>query len=120
MIYSKPIGDWFSFAKVRKLCFLCYCKQIRDSSISQRLARKTDSGSECIMFEIWIFFLQKCMDLLRKAFIHALESCEACFIMDGCALFDDFWTVGQKHSPTAMIELRRARMIFNITLIGFV
>uniref|UniRef100_A0A672N3G6 DUF5577 domain-containing protein n=1 Tax=Sinocyclocheilus grahami TaxID=75366 RepID=A0A672N3G6_SINGR len=23
----KPRGDWFSFAKVRKLCFLCSCKQ---------------------------------------------------------------------------------------------
>uniref|UniRef100_A0A672P3Z9 Protein kinase domain-containing protein n=1 Tax=Sinocyclocheilus grahami TaxID=75366 RepID=A0A672P3Z9_SINGR len=27
------------------------------------------------------------------------EPCEACFVMDGCALFDYFWTVEQKHPP---------------------
>ncbi len=32
----KPRGDWFSFAKVRKLCFL---KQTRETSISQRHTR---------------------------------------------------------------------------------
>ncbi len=48
------------------------------------------------------------------------EPCEARFIMDAYALFDVLWTVEQKHPPTAMIELRRARTIFNITLTGFV
>ncbi len=48
------------------------------------------------------------------------EPCETCFIMDARALFDVFWTVEQKHPPTAMIELRSARTIFNITLIGFI
>ncbi len=40
--------------------------------------------------------------------------CEACFIMDAHALFDVFWTVQQKHPPTAMITLGIARTIFNI------
>ncbi len=48
------------------------------------------------------------------------EPCEACFIMDGCTLFDFFWTVEQKHPFTAIIKLGRARIIFNIALIGFV
>ncbi len=42
------------------------------------------------------------------------------FIMDACILFDVFWTVKQKHPPTAMITLEIARTIFYITLIGFV
>ncbi len=45
------------------------------------------------MFEIWIFLLQKRMDLLQEAFIHTLEPCEACFIMDVRTLFHVFWTV---------------------------
>ncbi len=32
--------------------------------------------------------IQKRMDSLREAFIHALEPCEACFIIDACTLFD--------------------------------
>ncbi len=52
--------------------------------------------------------------------IHALGPCEAQFIMDAVALFNVFWTVKQKHPPTAMIMLGIARTIFNITLIGFV
>ncbi len=35
-------------------------------------------------------------------------------------LFNVFWTVKEKHPPTAMIMLRSARKIFNITPIGFV
>ncbi len=58
------------------------------------------------------------MDSLQEAFIHPPELCEARFIMD--ALFDVFWTVEQKHPPTAILTLARARIIFNITLIGFV
>ncbi len=72
-----------------------------------------------IMFEIWIFFLQKHMDSLQEAFIHAPEPCEARFITDASALFNVFWTVKEKHLPTA-ITLGIARTIFNITLIGFV
>ncbi len=65
-------------------------------------------------------FLTKMIDLLQEPFIHPLESREACFIMDACALFDIFWTVEQKHLPTPILKLRRARIIFNITPIGFV
>ncbi len=89
----------------------------------EQLPRMTDSGSErkvFITFEIWICFLQKRMDSLQEAFIHSPEQCNALFIMDGCTLFDVFWTVEQKHPPTAMIELRSTRAIFNITPIGFV
>ncbi len=57
------------------------------------------------------------MDSLQEAFIHPPEPCEARFIMDGCALFDYFWAVEQKH---AIIKLGRARTIFNLTQIGFV
>ncbi len=37
----KPRGDWFSFAKVRKLCFLCSCKQML---LFARLTRTCVSG----------------------------------------------------------------------------
>ncbi len=72
------------------------------------------------MFEIWIFFLQKRMDSQQDAFIHLPEPCEAHFIMDACALFGVFWTIEQKHPPTAMIMLGIARTFFNITPIGFI
>ncbi len=35
-VQYKPRGDWFSFATVRKLYFLCSCKQTRETSISHR------------------------------------------------------------------------------------
>ncbi len=61
------------------------------------------------------------MDLLQEAFIHPLEPCEACFIMDAHTLFDFFWTVGKKKHPLTPIQtLGRARIIFNITPIGFI
>ncbi len=59
------------------------------------------------------------MDSLQEAFIHPPEPCEARFIMDARTLFDVFWTVEQKHPPTAMITLGIARTIFYITPIGF-
>ncbi len=67
-----------------------------------------------------IFFVQKCTISLQEAFIHPPEPCEARFKMDGCTLFDYFWTVEQKHLPIAIIKLGRGRMFFNITLIEFV
>ncbi len=73
-----------------------------------------------ITFEIWIFFLQKHMDSLQEAFNHPPEPCKAHFITDATALFNVFWTVKEKHPPTAMIELRSARNFFYITLIGFI
>ncbi len=54
-----------------------------------------------------------------EAFIYATELREACFIMDARALFDVFWTVEQKHPPTAMITLGSARTIYNMIPIGF-
>ncbi len=60
------------------------------------------------------------MESLQEAFIHAPEPCEARFIMDARALFNVFWTFEEKHPPTAIITLGRARTIFNITPIGFV
>ncbi len=45
------------------------------------------SGSvkKSVMFEIWIFRLQKRIDLLQQAFIHP------------CTVFHVFWTVDNKH-----------------------
>jgi len=60
------------------------------------------------------------MDSLQEAFIHPPKPCESNFIMDAHTLFDVFWTVEQKHLPTAIIELGSARTIFNTTPIGFV
>ncbi len=60
------------------------------------------------------------MDSLQEAFIYAPEPCEACFIMDAHALFDDLWTVEQKHPPTVMRMRGIAKTIFYITLIGFI
>uniref|UniRef100_A0A672NZQ0 Solute carrier family 12 member 2-like n=1 Tax=Sinocyclocheilus grahami TaxID=75366 RepID=A0A672NZQ0_SINGR len=60
----------------------------------ERLPLMTDTRSEkkaFIMFEIWIFFLHKCMDSLQEAFIHPPEPCEARFITNAHALFDVFW-----------------------------
>ncbi len=53
------------------------------------------------------------MDSLQEAFIHPPEPCEARFIMDAHALFDYFWTVEQKHPPTAILKLGRARKNVN-------
>ncbi len=47
-------------------------------------------------------------------FILPLEPFKACFITDGFALFDFFWTVEQKHPSTAILTLA-ARIIFSIT-----
>ncbi len=60
------------------------------------------------------------MDLLQEAFIHHPERSEARFIMDARTLFNVFWTVEQKDLPTAVIELKSARTVFNITPIRFV
>ncbi len=74
---------------------LAYLRGTRDAYVlrhpPERLQRTTVRGSErklFITFEIWIFFLQKRMDSLQEAFIHAPEPCEAHFIMDACALFN--------------------------------
>ncbi len=50
--WYEPRGDWFSFGKVRKLCFLCSCKQTRETSISQMRARHirppSSAGTACM------------------------------------------------------------------------
>ncbi len=73
----------------------------------------------CITNEIWIFSY-KTHGFATGGLIHPPELCEARFITDARTLFDVFWTVEQKHPPTAMIEIRRARANFNATTIGFV
>ncbi len=85
-----------------------------------RVRRIAEVREKCLLRLKYGFFLQKLMDSLQEAFIHAPELCEARFIMDALALFDVFWTVEQKNPLTAMITLRKARTIFNITPIGFV
>ncbi len=133
----KPRGDWFSFGKVRKLCFLCSCIQTHKTSISQRRAwriRPTSSARNGLL--VWqsaevrksIYKILN-MDIgLTRTHRFATggglysppEPCETRFIMDACTLFDYFWTVEQKHPPTPILALGRARKFFKITLIGFV
>ncbi len=81
------------FAKVRKLCFLCSCKQTRETSTSQRrdtsrvirLRQLAEVRKKCLLcLKYGYFSNKKCMDLLQEAFSHPPELCEACFIMDGC------------------------------------
>ncbi len=59
-----------------------------------------------------MFFLQKHIDSLQEAFVHPPEPCEARFIMDRCDYLHFFWTVEQKHPPTAIIKPGRARTFF--------
>ncbi len=93
----KPRRDCCCFGKLRKLCFLCSCKQTRENSIYQRRVRDA---------YIWIH--------IDEALIHPR------FTMDACTSFDVLWTVEQKHPPTGILKLGRARIFFNITLIGFI
>ncbi len=99
---GKPVSSWL----VHPLTFFitnmfCFVLSPRSSLIMQRhppegLLLMTVRWSErdvFIMFEICIFFLQKCMDSQREAFIHPPELCEACFFMDSHTLFYVFWTV---------------------------
>ncbi len=78
------------------------------------------------MLPCFYFSYKNGIDSLQKAFIHPPppppppEPCEARFIMDAHALFDVFWTVEQKHPPTPILMLGRARNILKVTPIGFV
>ncbi len=73
-------------------------------------------------YKIWIFFLQNACIRLQEAFIHPPqpEPREARFITDARALFHVFWNVVKKHPRIAIVTLRGAKAIFNITPIGFV
>ncbi len=133
--WYKPRGDWFSFTKLRKLCVLCYCKQTSETSISKwhicdvlrHPPRKAYTYDSRRKWEKGVYnvlnmdiFLTKTHWFAQEAFIHPPEPSEALFNMDGCALFDVFWTVEQKHPQIAMKTLGKARIILYITLIGFV
>ncbi len=111
----KPRGDWFSFGKVRKLCFLCSYKQMlffarlthtcaapvsyvirrKGSLLWTRIRQIAEVAQNCLYrFEnIFFFFLQKRIDSLQEAFIHPHCACEARFFMDSRTLFYVFWTV---------------------------
>ncbi len=81
------------------------------------------SGSErkvFITFEIWIFCYKNTWICYRRPLFTPPEPCEACFITDAHALFHVFWTVDKKHPIILIVTLRRARTVFNITLIGFI
>ncbi len=45
-----------------------------------------------------IFSYKNVLTRYTDGFSSPLEPCEARFIMDGCALFDFFWTVEKKQS----------------------
>ncbi len=45
------------------------------------------------------YCLTKTIPLATGGLYSPLEPCEACYIRDGCTLFDYFWTVEQKHPP---------------------
>ncbi len=88
----EPKGDWFSIAKVRKLCFLCSCKQmlvfarltcacticihtVSSAGKAVSCERAYDSQRKShktvyIILHMDFIFLQKCMDSLQEAFIH--------------------------------------------------
>ncbi len=66
------------------------------------------------------FVLQKMHGFATGGLYSSPKPCETHFITNACALFDYVWTVEQKHSPTPILMLGRARMIFNISLIVFI
>ncbi len=61
--------------------------------------------------DVWIFFLQKHIDLLQEALIHPLGA----MFSYGWMRLDYFWTVEQKHPPNTI-----RTQIFNRTPIGFI
>ncbi len=102
----KPSGDWFCFAKVRKLCFIRFCEWEfffshshitfpRGMRVTHRyyiirllllMAVRYSEREVFITFEIWIFIFQKRMDSLQGAIIHPPEPCKGRFITE-CILY---------------------------------
>ncbi len=116
----KPRRDWFSFAKVRKLFFLCSCKQTHETSISHRRVRCTyvllyvicQNGlhvwqrkwekSVYTILKYWYFSYKNAPICYRRPLFTPWSHVRHVLLMDGCALFDFFWTVAQKHPPSAI------------------
>ncbi len=120
------------FDKERKLCFICSCKQTRETSISQKRIRPSSSAGTPSAYHryqkwkksdyyVWNMhiFLTYMYGSTTGGLYSPPEPCEARFIMDACTLFNIFWTVEQKHPPAPVIKLRSARTIVYITPIGF-
>ncbi len=96
----KPSGDWFCFAKVRKLCFIRFCEWEFSFSHSHTtfprgmhvtytyyiiwllplMAVRYSEGEGFITFEMWIFIFLKRMNSLQRAIIHPPEPCKGRFI----------------------------------------
>ncbi len=121
------ISQEFFFGQVRKLCFLCSCKQtlvfVRHTRActASYVIRRKDSLSFAERTQNFLYhfkYLQKCMDSLHEAFIHPQSRVRHVLLwMHFIWLPLDCWTETPAH---AIIKLGRARTIFNITLIGFV
>ncbi len=132
----KPRGDWFSFAKVRKLCFLCSCKQTRETSIShrrvcdvyvllhppERLPRMTVAEVRESVYNIlnmYIFLTKTYRFTTGGLYSHPAAVWGTfyygwmCFIW----LLLDCW---KKHPSTPILNAWKSKDNFNITLIGFV
>ncbi len=75
----KPRGDWFCFAKVRKLCFLCSCKQTLvfarltrmryayESLSWMRVWQLVEVQESCLYrFKYWFFFYQNTLIRYRR------------------------------------------------------
>ncbi len=131
----KPRGDWFSFGKVRKHCFLSSCKQtlflarracaapaVRPISSTRRqslLNARTTVGESyttvyCLKKQK---FLQKFIDLLQEAFIHVRHI----LIWMDALYVTTFGLLNKNTHPCHYrLKLGRARTILNITSVGFV
>ncbi len=62
------------------------------------------------------------IDSLQEAFINPMELCGVLFMMDGCTLFDFYWTIESQQPCTAIISCSawKSQDILNITSIVFV
>ncbi len=57
-------------------------------------------------------FLTKMHQFAAGGLYSPTALCEAHFIMDASAVFDFFWTVEEKHPPTAILTLGKERDFF--------
>ncbi len=75
----KPRGDWFSFVKVRKLCFLCSCIQTLETSISQRHARIAATSYVICRNSFCVWQILYCP--LYLLFVYHYSSIEMCIVV---------------------------------------